>query len=74
MKTTYFKDISGNWSEDHYTGLTKEQHKINNKWFQTMMETPYVHGFLYVPDISTTFVKKSEKCYYTITPDMTRKE
>ena len=49
------------WSQQYYTGLTHNQHTVNNHWFQSMLNLLAEDGVLYVPDLDKTFNNKGEE-------------
>ena len=53
-----------NWSETHYSGLTQQQHHINNIWFIGMMGSLNEGGVLYVPELDKSFLKNEGWGYY----------
>ena len=49
------------WSQQHYTGLTHNQHAVNNHWFHSMLNLLAEDGVLYVPNINKQFNKQGEE-------------
>ena len=49
------------WSRKYHTGLTDEQHKINDKWFEDMLRVLKGSGTLCVPSLCKYFNKQGEE-------------
>ena len=49
------------WSQQHYTGLTHNQHTVNNHWFHSMLNLLAEDGVLYVPTLNKSFNKQGEE-------------
>ena len=49
------------WSQTYYTNLTPDQHNMNNRWFQSMLDKLTDSGQLYVPCLDKSFNKLGEE-------------
>ena len=49
------------WSQTYYTNLTPDQHNMNNRWFQSMLDKLTDSGILYVPILDKQFNKLGEE-------------
>lgn len=49
------------WSKKYYTGLTEDQHKANDAWFNKALELLNDTGFLGVPNIGKRFNKQGRE-------------
>ena len=49
------------WSQQHFTGLTHNQHAVNNHWFFQMTNLLSEDGRLFVPTLNKTFNKNGEE-------------
>ena len=49
------------WSQQHFTGLTHNQHTVNNHWFFQMTNLLSEDGLLFVPTLNKTFNKNGEE-------------
>jgi len=45
------------WSEQHYNGLTADQHKANNEWFAKTQSLLNPGGHILVPSLGKSFTK-----------------
>tara|TARA_B100000700_G_scaffold181843_2_gene200606 strand:- start:18 stop:194 length:177 start_codon:yes stop_codon:yes gene_type:complete len=51
----------GRWSQSYIKGLTREQHRVNNEWFNKMLYMLKDDGELYVPMLGKTFNKSGQE-------------
>ena len=49
------------WSQQHFKGLTHNQHVVNNHWFFLMTNLLAEDGRLFVPTLNKTFNKQGEE-------------
>tara|TARA_Y100001968_G_scaffold297096_1_gene305775 strand:+ start:207 stop:425 length:219 start_codon:yes stop_codon:yes gene_type:complete len=54
-------DAMKQWSQQHFTGLTHNQHAVNNHWFFQMTNLLAEDGRLFVPTLNKTFNKNGEE-------------
>ena len=50
-----------NCSQKYYKNLNKQQHLINNIWFNNILKQLKKDGFLYVPNINKSFNKQGQE-------------
>ena len=49
------------WSQSYFDNLTPDQHNLNNRWFQSMLDKLTDNGILYVPCLNKSFNKLGEE-------------
>ena len=52
------------WSKEYYSGLTEEQHQVNDDWFHSQLALLKITGLLGVPNIQKVFNKQGEEIKY----------